>query len=279
MPVVKCPIPGCEFETGDLEVAIVTALLTTHSLTHTTPAATAKVEKVRRPSISAADTSEEWSYFETRWADYVAATKIVGRDKVIQLLECCDEPLRKDLTRSTGGSLTEKTEAEVLTAIRKLAVREENTMVAGVTLNKICQDRDETVRSFGAGLRGQASVCKFIMKCPSCNNHVNYTDAILRDSLTKGIVDPDIQLDLLGNKNQDMSLEEVFQFIEAKEAGKRSASRLLDTYAVEATSSSYKKDKNKQRDKSDTCTYCGNRAMAKVPQLVFVVMDARHMVT
>jgi hypothetical protein len=62
--------------------------------------------------------------------------KIAGRDKVVQLIECCDEQLRKDLTRSAGGSLTNKTEQEVLAAIKKLAVREENTMVARVTLHR-----------------------------------------------------------------------------------------------------------------------------------------------
>ena len=59
-----------------------------------------------------------------------------------------------------------------------------------------------------------------------CDNAVNYTDAILRDVLTKGIADPEIQPDLLRDKNQDMSLEEVFKFVEAKESGKRSASQL-----------------------------------------------------
>ena len=81
------------------------------------------------------------------WSDYTEATKIAGRDKVVQLIECCDEQLRKDLTRSAGGSLTNKTEQEVLAAIKKLAVREENTMVARVTLHNMRQDRDEPVRS------------------------------------------------------------------------------------------------------------------------------------
>ena len=44
----------------------------------------------------------------------------------MQLLECCSEPLRKDLTRAAGGTLTNKTEAQVLAAIKTLAVREEN---------------------------------------------------------------------------------------------------------------------------------------------------------
>ena len=45
--------------------------------------------------------------------------------------------------------------------------------------------------------RGQAGVCKFVMQCPGCNSKdVNYTDEILRDVVTRGIVDTDLQLDL-----------------------------------------------------------------------------------
>lgn len=259
MPAVDCPIAGCEYQTPDLDAAIVAALLTAHSAIHTSGHA-AKVEKVKRPTVAAAGTSEEWSYFKSRWSDYVDATKITGKDKVVQLLECCDEPLRKDLTRAAGGSLTSKTEDEVLSSIKKLAVREENTMVARVTLHNMRQDRDETVRSFGARLRGQADICKFITACPACAADVNYTDAIMRDVLTRGIADSEIQLDLLGDQNQNMGLEDIFKFIEAKEAGKRSASSLLDSHAVETASSSYRKIKQTHmKEKQDMCAYCGKK--------------------
>ncbi|XP_053372940.1 uncharacterized protein LOC128546448 [Mercenaria mercenaria] len=270
MPVVHCPIPGCEYVTDDLEAAIVAALITAHSMAHT-PGPSAKIEKVRRPTITLAGTSEELAYFLSRWTDYVTATKLEGRSKVIQLLECCDEPLRKDLTRTNGNTLTELSEKEVLTAIKTLAVREENTMVARVNLHNMKQDRDETVRSFGARIRGQAGVCKFNIKCANCARDVNYTDAILRDVLTKGLADPEIQLDLLGDSNQDMSLEDVFKFVEAKEAGKRSASRLLDSNAVEAARSSYRKAKNENqptpKDKTETCIYAAPEAGKKAPFL------------
>ncbi|CAC5390777.1 unnamed protein product [Mytilus coruscus] len=191
-----------------------------------------------------AGTSEEWAYFESRWSDYVEATKIAGRDKVVQLLECCDEQLRKDLTRSAGGSLTNKPVQEMLAAIKKLAVREENTMMARVTLHNMRQDRDEP--------------------CPACNTDVNYTDTIIRDVLARGISNPEIQLDLLGDKNQDMTLEEVTQFVEAKDSWKRSASRLLDSLMVEAVSSSYKKAKQTAvRDKNEVCSYCGKKVHGK----------------
>ena len=144
--------------------------------------------------------------------------------------------------------------------MNKLAVREENTMVARVTLHNMRQDREETVRSFGARLGGQAGICKFLTNCPGCNTDVNYTESVLRDLLTKGIADPEIQLNLLGNSNQDMSLEEVFKFVESKEAGKHSASRFLDSHAVESTSSSYRKTKQTtQKQNQEPCSYCGKK--------------------
>ena len=53
-----------------------------------------------------------------------------------------------------------KTEEEVLAAIKILAVREENAMVAGVTLHKMQQDRDKPIRSFGARVRGPTAVLR-----------------------------------------------------------------------------------------------------------------------
>ena len=78
--------------TEDLDPAIVAALITAHGATHA-PGHAAKVEKVKRPTIvTAAGSSEEWAYFESRWSEYVDAIKVTGRNKVVQLLECCDEP-------------------------------------------------------------------------------------------------------------------------------------------------------------------------------------------
>ena len=83
------------------------------------------------------------------------------------------------------------------------------------------------------------------MECQSCKAEVDYSEEILRDVLTRGLCDNEIQLDLLGDKNQDMSLEEVFKFIEAKEAGKRSASTLAQSQGVAASHSVYRKNKKK----------------------------------
>ena len=241
MPKYKCPFLECTYETEDVEDALAVVLISVHSNgTHVEAPTTsqrtiaAKIERVKRPTISAAGSSEEWTYFLTRWQEYVDATQITGKDKVLQLLECCDDNLRKDITRNAGGLLANKTVEQVLAGVKLLPVREENAMVARVRLSDMKQDRDEAIRNFGARLRSQASVSKFTTACPSCNTAVNYTDNILRDVIIKGLADTEIQLNLLGDKNQDMSLEDVFQFVEAKEARKRSAGRLLQSQGAEA---------------------------------------------
>ena len=266
MPVHDCPFPACSYQTSDVSDVLAATMLQIHSsgahassaATTTTAGPPAKVEKVRRPTVSHAGTSEDWSYFLTRWADYKEATKLTGKDLVIQLLECCDEDLRKDLTNNAGGSLTNKTENAVLEAIKTLAVREESTMVARVTLYEMRQDRDETIRSFGARIRGQANICKYTLECPNCSSPVNYSDHILRDVLSRGIADSEIQLCLLGDANQNMTLEEVFKFVEAKEAGKRSANRLIETHtaSLAAARSQHRRAQSKF-DESEKCSYCG----------------------
>lgn len=126
MPVIGCPVQGCEYRTPDVEAVVAAALITAHATSHQTSSGPtqARVEKVKRPSVSSAGTTEDWEYFKSRWSDYVRATRLEGPDRIIQLLECCDDQLRKDLTRNAGGTLTGMTEDEVLTAMRRLAVRE-----------------------------------------------------------------------------------------------------------------------------------------------------------
>ena len=181
---VSCPVAGCAYQTGDLDSIVVAQLLAMHNGSahaQTTQTPPMKVENVKRPTITSGGSNEEWEYFITRWNDYVDATQIDGKKKVIQLLECCDEDLRRDITRLAGGSLVDKSEKDVLQSIKSLAVREENSMVARVQLHNMTQDHNEGMRSFSARIRGQANVCKYVMKCPGCDNNVSYMDNVLRD--------------------------------------------------------------------------------------------------
>ena len=212
MPAVKCPLDGCSYKTPDLDAAIVAALLTTHSISHNSTQGSTRVKKVSRPTLSSSGTSEEWQYFLSRWRDYKEATKITGKDLIIQLLECCEENLRRDLTRF-DNSPTSKNESELLDIIKKFAVREENITISRVSLHDMEQDREEPIRSYYARLKGHANTCNFTIPCSSCQNKVNYSNEIIRDVLIKGISDSDIQLELFGTITPEMTLENILRII------------------------------------------------------------------
>ena len=180
MPTTACPIEGCNVVTADgADAAERIALLAIHASTHSSNIViSSNPEKVSRPKIARASTSEDWEYFKRRWEDYKTARHITDDDLKMQLLECCEETLRRDLHRN-DRSISSREETTILAAIRSLDVREENTMVSRVILQH--QDRDEGVRNFAARLHGQADICKFTEQC-TCGITVNFTNQI-RSSL------------------------------------------------------------------------------------------------
>ena len=92
----------------------------------------------------------------------------------------------------------------------------------------------------------QTGVCKYLLNCPTCNTEANYTNHILCDIITRGISDSEIRLELLGHMNQNMTLEEVFQFIKTKETGKRCVTHRHETQGVESAQSHYWKQQQQQ---------------------------------
>ncbi len=87
---------------------------------------------MKRPEISFGGTTEGWLYFTTQWQSYVQAVQLTDKDISIQLLECCDAKLRRDVTRNEVGPspIEEMSVENLLKAIRALAVKEENPKVA-----------------------------------------------------------------------------------------------------------------------------------------------------
>ena len=222
---VNCPIPDCTFAVAEgTDPAVTAALINGHMLTHS-QTNRPKPTPVRRPEISAGGTTEGWQYFLTRWRTYSTAVRLTDADTRIQLLECLDPNLRRDVTRNAVGPtpIEEYTEVDLLAAIRALAVREENPKVARVALSRMVQDRGEPIRSFAARLRRQAEVCMFTLKCPGCDRINNQGEQRVADQLCIGLADPEIQEDLLKDPNQAMSVEETIRFVEVRAAGKRSA--------------------------------------------------------
>ena len=62
MPEIACPIPDYDSKRPDLDATIIVALITAHNATHlpvaAAPVAAAKIERVRRPTISAEEPAQ-----------------------------------------------------------------------------------------------------------------------------------------------------------------------------------------------------------------------------
>ena len=209
----KCPFAKCTYETHEVTDALAAVMLLVHSQgTHTTPGVDAaapsitpnmKLKKVQHPTISTAGSSEDWSYFLARWGDCVTAMNSSA----------------KALHKTRVVALPIKLALKSWKPLRNLLCRKKTQWLLECNSTTCARTRTKRSRSFGTGFRGQAGVCKFQVTCRGCNAEVNYTENVLHDVLTRSLANSEIQLDLLGDRNQDMSPEEVFQFPEAKEAG------------------------------------------------------------
>lgn len=248
MPSLACPVNGCEYQATNDDAACAAALLTAHTINHRTgvnPPATnrAQPEKLTRPQIALSSSSEDWAYFIEKWTEYKVATGITGRDLTAQLTDCCENQLKRDLF-CYAGSTSNKSESDILAAIKRLAVKKENLTISRMNLLLSKQDRDEPVCAFYARLKGLASMCNYVVKGKCAHNSdvtLNYSDSMIRDVLITGLADDDIKRDVLSHTEQDMSLTELVAFVEAKEAGKISSARLSGTYTANAIRSSYKR--------------------------------------
>ena len=110
-----CEYDGCdkEFETETLEhyITLLKLHVDTRHKQHTT---SFKAEKAKRPEITADVSDEDWSYFSSRWTQYKKTTGLTGEDIMTQLLECCNEQLRRDHHRTFSGATESNDEDKLL---------------------------------------------------------------------------------------------------------------------------------------------------------------------
>ena len=231
-----------------------------------------KVAAISRPSITSAGTAKEWKFFENQWRCYADATGIVGRPRVLQLLECCDLPLRRTLTQNARTQLNQETEATVLAAIKHLAVRSESDLIAKVTFRAMRQAHDEPVRNFCARLRAQADLCDFeeTERC-ECGRDmtVHFSERHVADQICVGLSDVDIRQALMTDPIKKKTVDQTLIFVEAREEARRCAPQLTTTPDdLDAVHSSYRRSKRPAQGErplppqspqqtADTCSYCG----------------------
>ena len=96
MSGTACTVSDCKYTIrAGTDPAVVVQLLQMHQHDAHTRPMSIKAEKVSRPKVTAAGSSEDWEYFSSRWSEYKKATNLTDTDCVVQLLECCDESLRR----------------------------------------------------------------------------------------------------------------------------------------------------------------------------------------
>ena len=74
-------------------------------------------------------------------------------------------------------------------------------------------------RNFLAELRGQAKLCRYTAGCTTagCAENIDYSDTIIKDQLIRGIADPEILSELLGDTGPEKTLDQIVEFIATKE--------------------------------------------------------------
>ena len=271
MPIIKCPY-GCGWESDNLSDAFAAVLaqqLSMHDKAqHSEPAQSAAVPqklKIDPPQIGLNATPEEWDGFGRQWSMYKTGTVIATPQVATALFYCCSEDLRMSIMRDTRQDVALMPEEDLLATIKRLAVRDESILVHRMKLARMVQGPGMGIRTFLANLRGQAALCKFTAKCTEahCTHVFDYSNEIIKDNLIRGISDPDILADLLGDPKADRSLEEVVNFVSQKEQGKATRSAVGDSAGAinqlktKPQSETSKPKFNVKNDNKGKCWACG----------------------
>ena len=238
MVIIKCPYEDCPWQSENLDgafAAVIAQQLAMHDkAAHSKPAPTSQKLNIDPPKIGVGASPEDWQAFCRQWAMYKTGTAICTPQAATALFYCCSEELRLDIMRDTRADVSLMPEDDLLAEIKRLSVREESILVHRMKLGRMTQTPGMGVRTFVANLRGQASLCKFTVKCsePECTHTFDYGNEIIKDNLIRGLSDHEILADLLGDPKTDRTLEEIVSYIAQKEQGKATRNAVGDSAGV-----------------------------------------------
>ena len=250
---LDCPVPGCDWKTQSLPVELAGGLNTALSLhaqivhppTQHFQASTPSL-KLNPPTITAGSSPDHWSSFNRQWTMYKTGMSIPTVMCATALFHCCDDDLRNDLMRDLQRDVSSMPEADLLAAIKRLAVKEESTLVHRIRISKMTQAPGTPIRNFLAALKGQAALCQYTVNCrePDCEHTFDYSGEIIKDNLIRGIADPEILSDVLGDSKTDRTLEQTVDFIAQKEQGRATRAAVGESTSAMSQNNAYKPRQN-----------------------------------
>ena len=249
---VKCEFPGCEAVKSGETGAVALGLLQLHQTNVHPVSAKQKPPKIERPRIARGSTGEEWATFLRRWEMFKSGTATMSTAECsCQLLACCEQDLETSLFQNTP-EIASKNEADILTAVKALAVVDVAATVRVTELLTTRQEHGEGVRAYVARVHGKANICALDKKC-TCGATVSYADEVVRWVTLAGLSSPDISREVFGTPDIDQkTLSETVAIIEAKER----AARALAGEGSVAAASAYKQEQRHTILKTDPATAC-----------------------
>jgi hypothetical protein len=239
---LKCEVPGCDKETLEVETDVAIKQLQLH---HTQfHSLTRKPDKPKLPKLNMSGGAVEdtdYDRFVFQFEQYKQLAGIASNAQEIYHI----------LYNTYGRALTNQLEAQHLVNIRRLVVRQRNTMAAVMSFLKMTQDSDQAILNFIAQLKAAARLCDFKTKC-ECGNDVDFTDILVLYKIVAGVSDMELQEDLL--TKADLTLTKAEKMAVAKESARFSqASMSGDSHlTIRSTSKQLKSGDNPK-----SCKFCG----------------------
>ena len=224
-----------------------------------------RVKPPERPEIDLGFSETQWAFFEDEWNLYKRRAALQPDQLKDELRACCSKDLRRTLFDFVGSSALEAlSEPNLLAKIKATAVIAKNKAVHRKEFYEIGQAPDEQLNLFLAKLKSKSERCNFTMKCTAvdCEQVNNYGEEMIRDQMTTGLYDKDVQQEVLAKDKELTTFDEFYTLIDAYEQGKRAKSELQNhsLSEINAAKSQYKKSKSDRGDDSKPskrCTGCG----------------------
>ena len=229
-----------------------------------------KIATLPRPSIQLESMESDWSFFVSQWKRYVDGTNMTTKAQIQHAWAACEEPLQRAMHNAGANTIADP--ADLLQLIKSLAVKRRNNLINIIELQRMGQQRGETIKTYSARLNGQADLCDLFVTCNSCNEDVSFKEKTTMYQLIRGLADIQDQERIMEAAAQveggELSLTRVLKLAEAFEMGKASQELVNSAGQISRISEHRlkKQDQSRQNNKkkenkdtnSDKPTQCSN---------------------
>ena len=131
------------------------------------------------PKLSSQCSVAKFDDFQKQWRFYKASVDMPQNAVTSYLMNCLEEEVKNDVL-AADADIHEKTEDEVLAAIKQYAVQRRAISSLKVDVWQMSQGEGESVHKFYARVKELASQCQFTVACTNntCPDTVSRTSAI-----------------------------------------------------------------------------------------------------